>query len=173
MSDTDVDKTVIIEGYKVLLQHIQYEGNLMWAKTAGFLTFSAAWLGLLLSHMTGSGSLPRLWLVSGALLGALGAIAWVASSMRSIPYYKLWWQKLNELEEKLQPLSVFQTGRNLFNRDVIKESPSLIKHFWIYRWTNVGNIHRVLALVFLAVWIALLIYLLLCGAGRAFPMRPV
>lgn len=153
----DADRTLFLECYKALLQHIQYEGNLIWARTAAFLTFNTAWLGFLLSKMDTRVVHMKSWIFVGILIGVCSSLIWIAGILRARPYYKLWWMKLKDLERKISPIDTFQTGGRLFRESIMDGDKQINRHFKLYDYLSTSTFHGVLPLLFLLCWLVLLI----------------
>lgn len=146
-------KTVELEGYKILLQHIQYEGNLIWARTTAFLTINAGWFAFLSSKATGSSGFDKVVSIYGPSIGILLSLTWFCAAIRARKYYRHWWKKLKEIEEHL-PFDFFRTGGQLFEANNEKR--------WIYRlgrrFLGVSDLHPFLSFLTVVGWAAWFIF---------------
>jgi hypothetical protein len=167
------DDNYILECYNSLLEHIDYEGNLMWARNAAFLTLNTVGLGFILSKEVSS-LFIRLFF---GVLAIFFNFMWLAVSLRANQYYDHWWRKIVDLESELPKIDTFKTGGLLFPKkkkqltelsdekntitDKHKFKSIIDKVSSTIMKIGVSKVNVYLPLLFLLAWISVIIYFLI------------
>jgi hypothetical protein len=113
------ETNIRLEAYKILIDLLKYEGELIWSRTQVFLTINGAVIALLSWVWTLNGWGPIVITIGVCSISAFLNVIWVAVLRRGQVHSDYWNLQLKSLEGDLSPLTIYRELQRLREGDTV------------------------------------------------------
>jgi hypothetical protein len=128
-------KTEDLERYKVAIEHVRYEGQLLWQIFGSFLLTHTIFMAFLLQAATGNAQIIpsyRLGMFIASIAGMVLCIPWAGSYARSSAFYIFRMAQARQVEPKDWTL-VGKDGENFSSGNIVILGAEQYQIFWLAR----------------------------------------
>lgn len=151
----------LFDAYHILIQQLQFEGNLIWTRHQVFIVLnSVIFAGLSLSNRPGVPGIDIRIIYAVSLFGTILCVLWFLTALRSQVIYRYWITQTRAIERRLDTdTNIFRDLHLAHLGQVVEIGIDKEKFSFkpIERFASISRISRFVALAFMVIWIGLAI----------------